>query len=80
MAEMKIIGKTRGEKITDVIIYLLMIALCIICVYPLLFTVFAAFSDAKKLMNRTVNTSQLVLKKLSCQHLQKMLHQCSYTV
>ena len=53
MAEMKIIGKTRGEKITDVIIYLLMIALCIICVYPLLFTVFAAFSDAKKLMNRT---------------------------
>jgi putative aldouronate transport system permease protein len=53
MAEMKIIGKTRGEKITDVIIYLLMIALCIICIYPLLFTVFAAFSDAKKLMNRT---------------------------
>lgn len=53
MAEMKIIGKTRGEKITDVIIYILMIALCIVCVYPLLFTVFAAFSDAKKLMNRT---------------------------
>ena len=53
MAEMKIIGKTRGEKITDVVIYLLMIALCIICVYPLLFTVFAAFSDAKRLMNRT---------------------------
>lgn len=53
MAEMKIIGKTRGEKITDVIIYLLMIALCIICIYPLLFTIFAAFSDAKRLMNRT---------------------------
>lgn len=53
MAEMKIIGKTRGEKITDVIIYLFMIALCIICIYPLLFTVFAAFSDPKKLMNRT---------------------------
>jgi len=53
MAEMKIIGKTRGEKITDVVIYLLMIALCVICIYPLLFTVFAAFSDAKKLMNRT---------------------------
>ncbi len=53
MAEMKIIGKTKGEKITDVIIYIVMIALMIICVYPLLFTVFAAFSDAKKLMNRT---------------------------
>jgi len=53
MAEMKIIGKTRGEKITDVVIYLLMIVLCIVCIYPLLFTVFAAFSDAKKLMNRT---------------------------
>lgn len=53
MAEMKIIGKTKGEKITDVVIYVLMIALCVICVYPLLFTVFAAFSDAKKLMNRT---------------------------
>ena len=53
MAEMKIIGKTRGEKITDVVIYLLMIVLCVVCIYPLLFTVFAAFSDAKKLMNRT---------------------------
>lgn len=53
MAEMKIIGKTRGEKLTDVIIYIVMIALCIICVYPLLFTVFASFSDAKRLMNRT---------------------------
>lgn len=53
MAEMKIIGKTRGEKITDVIIYLVMIALCIICIYPLLFTVFASFSNAKKLLNRT---------------------------
>lgn len=53
MADIKLIGKSRGEKITDVIIIIVMIALMFITVYPLLFTLFASFSDARALLNRT---------------------------
>ena len=46
-------NKTIGYWIADVIIYVAMIAVSLICVYPMLFTLFASFSDAKALLNRT---------------------------
>ena len=46
-------NKTIGDWIADVIIYVAMIAVSLICVYPMLFTLFASFSDAKALLNRT---------------------------
>ena len=45
--------KSAGDWIADVVIVVVMIALSLICVYPLLFTLFASFSDAKALLNRT---------------------------
>ena len=45
--------KSAGDWIADVIIVVVMIALSLICVYPILFTLFASFSDAKALLNRT---------------------------
>lgn len=49
----KQIGRTTSERIVDVIIILTMTALMFITVYPLLYTLFASFSDAKKLLNVT---------------------------
>lgn len=49
----KQIGRTTSERIVDVIIILAMTALMFITVYPLLYTLFASFSDAKKLLNVT---------------------------
>ena len=45
--------KSAGDWIADVIIVVVMITLSLICVYPILFTLFASFSDAKALLNRT---------------------------
>lgn len=49
----KQIGRTTSERIVDVIIIVVMTALMFITVYPLLYTLFASFSDAKKLLNVT---------------------------
>lgn len=49
----KQIGRTTSERIVDVIIIVAMTALMFITVYPLLYTLFASFSDAKKLLNVT---------------------------
>lgn len=49
----KLIGRKKSEIITDAIIVILMIALMFITVYPLVYTLFASFSDAKRLMNVT---------------------------
>ena len=45
--------RSVGDRIADVIIIVVMIALSLICLYPMLFTLFASFSDAKALLNRT---------------------------
>ena len=49
----KQIGRTTSERVVDVIIIVAMTALMFITVYPLLYTLFASFSDAKKLLNVT---------------------------
>ena len=49
----KQIGRKKSELIVDIIIIVVMIALMIITVYPLLYTLFASFSDARKLLNVT---------------------------
>lgn len=46
----KPIGRKPGEVIADVIIVIAMLALMFITVYPLLYTLFASFSDAKSLL------------------------------
>ena len=45
--------RSPGDWIADFIIVTVMILLSLICVYPILFTLFASFSDAKALLNRT---------------------------
>lgn len=45
------IGRTWHERLADAIIILIMTALMIVTVYPLLYTVFASFSDARRLLN-----------------------------
>jgi putative aldouronate transport system permease protein len=46
----KQVGRKPSSYITDVIIVIIMLALMFITVYPLLYTVFASFSDAKQLL------------------------------
>ena len=45
--------KTVGDCVADIVIVVVMVGLSLICPYPLLFTLFASFSDAKALLNRT---------------------------
>lgn len=47
------IGRTNRERFADAIIVLFMLVLMLITIYPLLYTAFASFSDAKKLLNHT---------------------------
>lgn len=46
----KQVGRKPSSYITDAIIVIIMLALMFITVYPLLYTVFASFSDAKQLL------------------------------
>lgn len=47
------VGRKSTEKIVDAIIILFMILLMFITIYPLLYTLFASFSDARRLLNVT---------------------------
>ena len=46
----KQVGRKPSSYIADAIIVIMMLALMFITVYPLLYTVFASFSDAKQLL------------------------------
>ena len=46
----KQVGRKPSSYIADAIIVIIMLALMFITVYPLLYTVFASFSDAKQLL------------------------------
>lgn len=44
------VGRTTRERIADGVIVVLMVALMVVTLYPLLYTVFASFSDARRLL------------------------------
>lgn len=45
-----LVKRTAGERIFDIINAFILIILCIICIYPMLYVVFASFSDPIELM------------------------------
>lgn len=49
ITQRKMIGKSLGEKIFDVVNYTLITLICLICLYPMLYVLFASISDGNKL-------------------------------
>ncbi|AEE96863.1 carbohydrate ABC transporter permease [Mahella australiensis] len=45
-----LVKRTAGERIFDIINAFILIILCIVCIYPMLYVVFASFSDPIELM------------------------------
>lgn len=49
ITQRKMIGKSLGEKIFDVVNYTLITFICLICLYPMLYVLFASLSNGNKL-------------------------------
>lgn len=49
ITQRKMIGKSLGDKIFDVVNYTLITFICLICLYPMLYVLFASFSNGNKL-------------------------------
>ncbi|MEY8312959.1 carbohydrate ABC transporter permease [Oscillospiraceae bacterium 42-9] len=49
ITQRKMIGKSMGEKIFDVVNYALITLICLICLYPMLYVLFASLSNGNKL-------------------------------